>query len=34
MSLAGTSFSQSQARALEAAFFNDVLPGGGRGQPR
>jgi len=26
MSLAGTSFSQSQARALEAAFFNDVLP--------
>jgi subtilisin family serine protease len=26
LSLAGTSFSQSQARALEAAFFNDVLP--------
>ncbi|HKP20540.1 MAG TPA: S8 family serine peptidase, partial [Thermoleophilaceae bacterium] len=26
MSLAGTSFSLSQARALEAAFFNDVLP--------
>ena len=26
MSLAGTSFTQSQARALEAAFFNDVLP--------
>jgi subtilisin family serine protease len=26
MSLAGSSFSQSQARALEAAFFNDVLP--------
>ena len=26
MSLAGTSFDQSQARALEAAFFNDVLP--------
>ena len=26
LSLAGTSFSRSQARALEAAFFNDVLP--------
>ena len=26
MSLAGTSFTQSQARALEAAFLNDVLP--------
>jgi subtilisin family serine protease len=26
MSLAGKSFNQSQARALEAAFFNDVLP--------
>jgi subtilisin family serine protease len=26
MSLAGTSFTQSQARALGAAFFNDVLP--------
>jgi hypothetical protein len=26
LSLAGTSFTQSQARALEAAFFNDVLP--------
>jgi hypothetical protein len=26
MSLAGTSFNQTQARALEAAFFNDVLP--------
>jgi subtilisin family serine protease len=26
MSLAGTSFTLSQARALEAAFFNDVLP--------
>jgi len=26
MSLAGTSFSISQARALETAFFNDVLP--------
>jgi Subtilase family len=26
MSLAGKSFNQTQARALEAAFFNDVLP--------
>jgi subtilisin family serine protease len=26
MSLAGRSFNQTQARALEAAFFNDVLP--------
>src|SRR5215218_5935105 len=26
LSLAGTSFTQSQARALAAAFFNDVLP--------
>jgi subtilisin family serine protease len=26
LSLAGTSFTRSQARALEAAFFNDVLP--------
>jgi subtilisin family serine protease len=26
LSLAGTSFTQSQARALSAAFFNDVLP--------
>src|SRR5918995_24166 len=26
MSLAGTSFTRSHARALEAAFFNDVLP--------
>ncbi len=26
MSLAGTGFSRTQARALEAAFFNDVLP--------
>jgi Subtilase family len=31
LSLAGTSFTRSQARALEAAFFNDVLPVGAAG---
>ena len=35
MSLAGRRLHRrSQARALEAAFFNDVLPGGGLGQQR